>query len=189
MPDADYSAWGPPSGFTDVYDDFSDDESESVTSGGEPLSPGAQSDRLAKDEKRLRVDLEKHKELLVQSQMMNQSIKRCMFATEEMMKDAKKALQYHVRVSDVKLGGRILTGHEDEEDDQAEDIEVEDETLHGDDAAQDFLKTWQGVGRPVFEGSEGTDRDSGIEVDKPIHDALAGGQIPGASYSGRPPDE
>lgn len=189
MPDADYSAFGPPSGFTDVYDDFSDDESESVTSGGEPLSPGAQSDRLAKDEKRLRVDLEKHKELLVQSQMMNQSIKRCMFATEEMMKDAKKALQYHVRVSDVKLGGRILTGHEDEEDDQAEDIEVEDETLHGDDAAQDFLKTWQGVGRPVFEGSEGTDRDSGIEVDKPIHDALAGGQIPGASYSGRPPDE
>lgn len=189
VPDADYSAWGPPSGFTDVYDDFSDDESESVTSGGEPLSPGAQSDRLAKDEKRLRVDLEKHKELLVQSQMMNQSIKRCMFATEEMMKDAKKALQYHVRVSDVKLGGRILTGHEDEEDDQAEDIEVEDETLHGDDAAQDFLKTWQGVGRPVFEGSEGTDRDSGIEVDKPIHDALAGGQIPGASYSGRPPDE
>ncbi|KAK4547165.1 hypothetical protein LTR36_001386 [Oleoguttula mirabilis] len=189
VPDADYSVFGPPSGFTDVYDDFSDDESESVTSSGEPLSPSAQVDRLAKDEKRLRVDLEKHKELLVQSQMMNQSIKRCMFATEEMIKDGKKALQYHVRISDVKMGGRILTGHEDDEEDREGEIEIEDETLRGDDAAEDFLKTWQGVGRPVFEGSEGTDRDSGIEVDKPTHTSTAGQQISGASDSGRPPDE
>lgn len=189
--DADYSAFGPPSGFTDVYDDFSDDdESESITSG-EPLSPSAhanrESDRLAKDEKRLRVDLEKHKELLVQSQMMNQSLKRCTYAAEQMIKDGKKAVEYQVRVSDVKLGGRILTGHEDDE--REDEIEVEDETLHGDDAAQDFLKVWQGVGRPAFEGSEGGDRDSGIEVDKPPQARASFLPTPVVSDSGRPPDD
>ncbi|KAK3674986.1 hypothetical protein LTR78_005330 [Recurvomyces mirabilis] len=206
--DGDYDAFGPPSGFTDIYDDFSDDddETESIISGGEPLSPSAQagreSDRLAKDEKRLRVDLEKHKELLVQSQMMNQSLKRCTIAAEAMIKDGKKALEYHVRVSDVKLGGRILTGHEEEDEDREEVIEVEDETLMGgDEAAEDFLKVWQGLGdRPVFEGSEasGGDRDSGIEVDKPSHLPLPVRSIGGAARehtassglldSGRPPD-
>lgn len=176
--DADYSAFGPPSGFTDIYDDWSDDdETESLMSGGEPLSLTAQatrdSDRLAKDEKRLQVDLEKHKELLVQSQMMNQSIKRCNLATEEMIKDGKKALEYSVRVSNVKLGGRILTGHEGEE--ERNEIEVEDDTLHGERAAEDFLKVWQGLGRSVAEGSEGGDQDSGIEVDKPAFLGTWGG--------------
>lgn len=195
--DEDYNAFGPPSGFTDVYDDFSDDdETESITSGSEPLSPSSkQHDRLAKDEKRLHMDLEKHKELLVQSQMMNQSLKRCMYSTEDMIREGKKALDYHVRVSDVKLGGRILTGHEDEEGEAGPEIEVEDETLHGDESADDqarnFLDVWQGLGgnsRPGFEGSEGGDRDSGIEVDKPPHNSdTSQGRIP-HSEAGRPPD-
>jgi len=193
--DANYSAFGPPSGFTDVYDDWSDDESESesVTSCGESLSPSAQasrdSDRLAKDEKRLQVDLERHKELLVQSQMMNQSLKRCTYASEQMIKDGKKALDYRVKVSDVRLGGRILTGQEGEED--STELEIEDETLHGDDGAEDFLKVWQSIGRnPAFEGSEsGGDRDSGIEVDQPPAHTTAGfQQTHHSSDSGRPPD-
>ncbi|EME49270.1 hypothetical protein DOTSEDRAFT_68139 [Dothistroma septosporum NZE10] len=150
----------------DLQDDVSESEEEgSLMSGSEPLSPDAQAskeqDRLAQDEKRLRVDLERHKELLVQSQSMNQSLKRCMYATEEMIREGRKALEYNVRVSDVKLGGRILTGHDDEE------IEVDD--LEGDEIenAKGLFELWRGVGR--LEGSEGSgDRDSGIEVDKPL---------------------
>lgn len=180
------------------YDDLSDDdENESVTSGGEPLSPGAREDkdqaRLAKDEQRLRVDIEKHKELLVQSQMMNQSLKRCMYATEEMISEGKKALQYSVRVSDVKLGGRILTDNDDEDDHQDNsmpDIEVEDETLQGADLTTDhakgFLDVWSNLGGGGFEGSEGGDRDSGIEVDKPWNTSAQPGVLRLAP--GRPPE-
>ena len=190
----------------DVDADFSDDdEIDSVNSGGEPLSPDARESkeqaRLAKDEQRLRVDIEKHKELLVQSQMMNQSLKRCMYATEEMISDGKKALQYHVRVSDIKLGGRILTDnddpdfdHDDDEhhDNSVPDIEVEDETLQGADMTSDpakgFLDVWSGLGGGSFEGSEGGDRDSGIEVDKPSHTSTPGGYRIAKADNGRPPE-
>ncbi|TKA75045.1 hypothetical protein B0A55_06000 [Friedmanniomyces simplex] len=206
--DGGYGDFGPPSGFTDLYDDFSasssslsddDGESESLTS--EPLSPTTSarkrsSNRLDRDERRLRVDLAKHKELLVQSQMMNQSLKRCLFSTEDMIREGKKALEYHVRVSDVKMGGRILTGHEDEDAEDGdgeggeEELVVDDEFLRGDDeTAEEFMKVWEGVGRLGFEGSDG-DRDSGIEVDRPpIASAFGLAQtVGGALDSGRPPD-
>jgi hypothetical protein len=197
-----------PLGLPDVDADFSDeDDVESVTSGGEPLSPDARESkeqaRLAKDEQRLRVDIEKHKELLVQSQMMNQSLKRCMYATEEMINDGKKALQYNVRVSDIKLGGRILTDHDDHDYDHHDDddhhdshsvpdIEGEDDTLQGADMTSDpskiFLDVWAGLGGGSFEGSEGGDRDSGIEVDKPSHTSTSGGYRIAKADNGRPPD-
>ena len=185
--------FGPPSGLSELYDDMSDDE-ESLGSSAEPLSPAAESrrenDRLAKDEKRLQVDLQKHKELLVQSQAMNQSIKRCMYATEEMIREGKKALDYHVRVSDVKLGGRVLSSHEDDED-ASQEIEVEDDHNYDPaDPAKGFLDVWTGVGRPSFEGSEGGDRDSGIEVDRPSHASLPFGYKSNTGLdSGRPPGE
>lgn len=158
--------FGQTSRLADGQDEMSEsDEEGSLMSGSEPLSPDAQAtkeqDRLAKDEKRLRVDLERHKELLLQSQSMNQSLKRCMFATEEMIREGRKALQYNVRVSDVKLGGRILSGHDDEE------IEVDEEGGDDIESAKGLFDVWRGVGR--LEGSEGSgDRDSGIEVDKPL---------------------
>lgn len=171
-----------------------DDDDESLVSSAEPLSPTAMAtrdaDRLAKDEKRLQVDLAKHKELLVQSQMMNQSLKRCMYSTEEMIKDGKKALEYQVRVSDVKLGGKILSGDEDAHD--GESVHAEDETLNGDSVAgmKGFLEVWTGQnesGRHSFE-SERTDRDSGIEVDKPP-ESLAEARLQiEASNHARPPD-
>ena len=163
--------FGPPSGLSGLYDDMSDDE-ESLVSSVEPLSPTAQSrrqsDRLAKDEKRLQVDLQKHRELLVQSQAMNQSLKRCMYATEEMIREGKKALDYRVRVSDIRLGGRVLSSHEDDED-ESQEIDVDDEHHYDDDMdqAKGLLDVWTGVGRQSFEESEGGDRDSGIEVDRP----------------------
>jgi hypothetical protein len=198
-----------PLGLPDVDADFSDDdEIDSVTSGGEPLSPDARESkeqaRLAKDEQRLRVDIEKHKELLVQSQMMNQSLKRCMYATEEMINDGKKALQYNVRVSDIKLGGRILTDNDDHDYDHGDDhdddhhdnsmpdIGFEDDTLQGADMTSDpskmFLDVWSGLGGGSFEGSEGGDRDSGIEVDKPSHTSTPGGYRIAKADNGRPPD-
>jgi hypothetical protein len=196
-------------GMTHLQDDFTDsDEDEgSVLSGGDTvlteMQSGRHQDRLAKDELRLRLDLQRHKELLVQSQGMNQSLKRCMYATEEMIKDGRRALQYHVRVSDIKLGGRILTGHEEDDDAEREQIEVEDDydldvtdVTEGDqgamESAQDLLDVWTGLGRPRLHGSEGSgDRDSGIEVDKPFARASAGlhsdVSIP-RNDSGRPPE-
>jgi hypothetical protein len=129
-----------------------------------------------------------------------------MYATEEMIKDGRRALQYHVRVSDIKLGGRILTGHEEDDDTEREQIEVEDDydldvtditdVTEGDqgamESAQDLLDVWTGLGRPRLNGSEGSgDRDSGIEVDKPFARASAGlhsdVSIP-RNDSGRPPE-
>jgi hypothetical protein len=169
---------------------MSDDE-ESLGSSAEPMSPAAESrrenDRLAKDERRLQIDLQKHKELLVQSQAMNQSLKRCMYATEEMIREGKKALDYHVRVSDVKLGGRVLSSHEDDED-TSQEIEVEDDHLH-EDPAKGFLEVWTNIGRPSFEGSEGGDRDSGIEVDRPPLTSLPLYKASIGLDSGRPPGD
>ncbi|RMY85946.1 hypothetical protein D0862_11052 [Hortaea werneckii] len=216
------AAFGLPSGFTDDVDDFSEDTEDEEDDDGrdEPSSPSSaqtrrDSARLAKDEKRLQRDLEKHKELLVQSQRMNQSLKRCMYATEEMMREGRKALEFSVKVEDVRLGGRILTGHEDDEegfeegaDEQEEEgdgggaeVEVGDESLQSEDhdrAAEDFLKVWQGLGggrgnagggggaHSLSAGrSEAGDRDSGIEADRPGGGPSGQG---GMSDSGRPPD-
>lgn len=96
-------------------------EDESIDDGS--LSPRAMAESDArhrkKDEKRLQLDLSKHQQLLVDSQKMNQSLKRCLGWTEELINEGKKALAYHVRVSDVELGGRVLVP--DEEDEEEED--------------------------------------------------------------------
>ncbi|QIW97166.1 hypothetical protein AMS68_002684 [Peltaster fructicola] len=179
--DADFAEFGPASGLSELYDDVSDsDDQSSITSGD---AGDLKVDRLAMDERRLRADLDKHRELLVQSQMMNQSLRRCMCATEEMIKEGKRAVDYKVRVSDIKLGGRILTGHEEDGDgDHIEEIEIEDDFDHMslaspsshdgvDDHAQSFVNLWGGIGsktnagRPSIERSEIGDRDSGIEID------------------------
>ncbi|CEL06591.1 hypothetical protein ASPCAL09763 [Aspergillus calidoustus] len=65
-----------------------------------------------RDEKRFLIDLAKHQELLADSQKMNQSLKRCLGWTEELIKEAKKALEYNVHVSDIQLGGRVLSPDE-----------------------------------------------------------------------------
>ncbi|KAF2665040.1 hypothetical protein BT63DRAFT_459662 [Microthyrium microscopicum] len=100
----------------DLYDLDEDDDQdlslsdESVESSlMSPLSLSQRdSTRLAKDEKRLQLDLDKHRQLLIDSQKMNQSLKRCMAWTEDMIAEGRRALAYKVRVSDIKLGGRVL---------------------------------------------------------------------------------
>ncbi|RMZ24990.1 hypothetical protein D0859_10965 [Hortaea werneckii] len=221
------AGFGLPSGFTDDVDDFSEDTEEEDDDDDddgrdEPSSPSSaqtrrDSARLAKDEKRLQRDLEKHKELLVQSQRMNQSLKRCMYATEEMMREGRKALEFSVKVEDVRLGGRILTGHEEdeegfeegtgeqeEEDDggaAAAEVEVGDESLQSEDhdrAAEDFLKVWQGLGggRGNAGGGGGAHslsagRSEAGDRDSGIEADRPGGGVygpAGMSDSGRPPD-
>ncbi|KAL9123133.1 MAG: hypothetical protein Q9187_000322 [Circinaria calcarea] len=93
---------------------FSGDDNES--SSNVSRSPAAQIEhdarQRAKDEKRLQIDLSKHQELLVDSQKMNQSLKRCLGWTEDLIAEGKKALNFQVETSDLELKGRVLTPDE-----------------------------------------------------------------------------
>ncbi|KAI9840926.1 MAG: hypothetical protein M1837_001105 [Sclerophora amabilis] len=99
---------------SDEGSDEDDDDDDSS------LSPTARAESDARhrtrDEARLQLDLAKHQQLLVASQAMNQSLKRCLGWTEELLGEGKKALDYKVRVSDVRLGGRVLAPEEREEE-------------------------------------------------------------------------
>jgi len=66
----------------------------------------------SRDEQRFLRDLSKHQQILVDSQKMNQSIKRCLGWTENLIQEAKRALEYHVRVSDIDIGGIVLAPDE-----------------------------------------------------------------------------
>jgi hypothetical protein len=129
------------------------------------LSPSAQAERdearRIRDEKRLQLDLAKHRELLVDSQKMNQSLKRCMSWTEQLIKDGQKAIEYKVHVSDVKLGGRVLVSEDDHDDDQLEE-------------SRGLLSPWSPVyhtaldalDSPFFpEIGRNVEHDSGVDVD------------------------
>jgi hypothetical protein len=119
---------------------------------------------LEKDEKRLQLDLSKHQELLLDSQKMNQSLKRCMNWTEDLIKEGQKALAYQVHVSDVKLGGRVLV--------KEEQIEAEDDDEEAFRESRGLLSPWTPSirGNDPFESmslptSERTDRDSGVDLE------------------------
>ena len=91
---------------------------------------------------------------------MNQSLKRCLGWTEELINEGKKALEYHVRVSDVELGGRVLAPDELEgvnENDASPGIGASLLQRARKAAKVGMAAAWGGPGRD--------DRDSGIEVD------------------------
>ncbi|KFY47504.1 hypothetical protein V496_10621 [Pseudogymnoascus sp. VKM F-4515 (FW-2607)] len=108
----------------DDEDDEDDDASELDSADDGTLSPTALAESDARhrkrDEERLQLDLEKHQQLLIDSQKMNQSIKRCLGWTEELILEGNKALAYKVHVSDVELGGRVLIA--DDHDDDTETV-------------------------------------------------------------------
>ena len=93
---------------TEISEDDSPDERS--------LSPNAMAENDLKhrkrDEKRLQLDLSKHQQLLIDSQKMNQSLKRCLGWSESMINEGKKALEYRVKITDVELGGRVLAPDE-----------------------------------------------------------------------------
>jgi hypothetical protein len=144
------------------------ESSESSLDEGQ-LSPSGQLERdeahRFRDEKRLQLDISKHRDLLLDSQKMNQSLKRCMNWTEQLIKDGQKALDYHVRPSDVKLGGRVLIAEDDHDDTtQAEE-------------SRGLLSPWSPLHRsldgidaldsPFFATAMEriVDRDSGVDLD------------------------
>jgi len=163
---------------SETEDDFDLSEDEDSMDDG-PLSPGAiaESDlrHRTRDEKRLQLDLSKHQQLLIDSQKMNQSLKRCLAWTEELINDGRKALAYNIRVSDVELGGRVLASDEVEDADDIDDNEGLSEIgasvlREARKAAARGTSAWGGVGKD--------DRDSGIELDVAQKDS--GGGIFGA---------
>ena len=111
-----------------------DDDSSSMTSSFDDaaLSPNSRAEhnsrQRARDERRLILDLTKHQQLLIDSQKMSQSIKRCLGCTEELIREGTRALEYKVKVSEVKLGGRVLHGedHDGDEQDDDDDHPVEE---------------------------------------------------------------
>ncbi|TKA69605.1 hypothetical protein B0A49_07109 [Cryomyces minteri] len=117
------------------------------------------------DERRLQQDLSKHRAMLVDSQRVNQSLKRCLGWTEELVKDGTKALEYQVRVNDVQLGGRVLAPDEEHEGHVPQ--VTAGALFHDYGRESGLLETWHDIQeskRPSFE-SESGDRDSGIEVE------------------------
>ncbi|PVH94947.1 hypothetical protein DM02DRAFT_172986 [Periconia macrospinosa] len=160
----------------DISEEEEEDEPEDSSESSfdeSVMSPEALEERDAahrlRDEKRLRLDLSKHRELLVDSQKMNQSLGRCLTWTEELIKDAQKALAFQVRVSDVQLGGRVLSADEQQDADQEEDSKA-------------LLSPWTPPHRAIDIDSspllvtEGKERDSGVDLDS-MHPLIA--SLPG----------
>jgi hypothetical protein len=154
-----------PQALSDMSEDEEDSEEESdLSSESDDIDEGALSPRAMaendarhrkKDEKRLQLDLSKHQQLLVDSQKMNQSLKRCLGWTEALIAEGKKALAYNVRVSDVELGGRVLAPEEERDDDEREENLARISQTN--DIVQGYHNTWGSI--------EKDDRDSGVEND------------------------
>lgn len=160
-----------------------EDESSGSEESGEvdPSTGERRHGKRRQEERRLDVDLSKHQQLLVDSQKINQSLKRCLGWTEELIKEGKRALEYKVRVSDVELGGRVLAPEEierraREEDDELGDVALGDETIYAIDAFGRSSFDAAGGGYEHDDDADTTitstttwskdpqDRDSGIEL-------------------------
>lgn len=103
----------------DFSDDASDGSPSSTTSHAHanPLSASRFSRLRDKEAKRMHQDFARHRELLIDSQKLNEAIKRCLGRTEDLITDAKKALEYHVKIGGVETrGGRVLSPDEIEDD-------------------------------------------------------------------------
>ncbi|RMD44231.1 hypothetical protein DV735_g925, partial [Chaetothyriales sp. CBS 134920] len=96
----------------DDASDLDEDEDNLSTSSGDPLSATFKASQRARDEKRLLLNLSRHQQMLVDSQKLTQSIRRALTCTEELIRDATKAIDYRVGIGDVKLGGRVLSTDE-----------------------------------------------------------------------------
>ncbi|MDA4132257.1 MAG: hypothetical protein OK454_03915, partial [Thaumarchaeota archaeon] len=168
----------------DDSDDDSDqdlDDSDLFDDGGD-RSPGAlvrvrereretDARHRNRDERRLQLDLSKHQQLLIDSQKINQSIKRCLGWTDELIREGRRALEYRVRVSEVALGGRVLRPEDDDEEDVGEDVVVAEQADERGGSRRDAAADQGGdddTTRPTIDqplwGKESQDRDSGIEL-------------------------
>ncbi|KAL2876534.1 hypothetical protein SGCOL_008343 [Colletotrichum sp. CLE4] len=136
--------------------ELSETDSMSISSPKE--DPERDERRRTRDEKRLRLDLSKHRELLVDSQKINVSIKRCLNWTEELIKEGKKALEYSVRPSDVELPPRVLRPAYLEENEDGEKGQKDEFTTSLPSSPLDSPRSLS----PHWNNPQ--DRDSGIEL-------------------------
>ncbi|KAK4187461.1 hypothetical protein QBC35DRAFT_384843 [Podospora australis] len=182
-------------GLEDLEEMNDEDEYNSGSDHSGSLSPDAEAQHAARqkrDERRLEVDLSKHQQLLVDSQKMNQSIKRCLGWTEELIKEGKRALAYKVNMNEVELPGRVLTAEEIElrnrqqqedaeesnlsdvddfqdnvrdDDEYTDDLDLRDDSLYGDNPRlDDDLADMASDDDQEHWGKDPHDRDSGIEL-------------------------
>jgi hypothetical protein len=165
------SAGPAPRGLLDVAEDedrsdlsdMAEEDEESLSDDDsleeDSLSPDAvvasDARHREKDERRLQLDLSKHQQLLIDSQKMNQSLKKCLGWTEELISEGRKALEYRVRVSDVQLGGRVLAP-DDLEDSLRNTYPRESQESHGSELASALTPSEY----------ERDDRDSGVELEQ-----------------------
>ena len=91
-----------------LEDEEDSDDGSSLTESSDILR------RRARDEKRLLQDLQRHQQILIDSQKLTQSIQRCLSCTDELIKEGNKALSYQVEESEIQIGGRVLQ-HDDDE--------------------------------------------------------------------------
>ena len=95
----------------DNFETFSNVSSSSNTSlAKDKLISSCQPSRLrVSDSKRLHLEYSRHRALLIDSQKLNESLKRCLTRTEDLITDGNKALAYRVDVQEAKIhGGRVL---------------------------------------------------------------------------------
>lgn len=86
--------------------DTLDDETDILSNDSSSISsPTSRTRQRARDEKRLMLDLSKHQQMLLDSQRLTQSIRRCLTCSEELIRDGNKALESKVGIGDVQLGG------------------------------------------------------------------------------------
>lgn len=164
-------------------DELDSELSESDSMGSAGASPITMASRDVRhrrqDEKRLQVDLSKHRQLLVDSQRMNQSIKRCLGWTEELISEGRRALAYQVRVSEVDVGARgadeeerpyiydgaALWEHQGSEMEDGSQTSSEESADHLDGDADETMRLRIERLRPADEtngAKNAQDRDSGI---------------------------
>ena len=99
-------------------DDLDDISDLSTSPSSRPSSPTNRSARTRfKDLKHMPLDLSAQRNMLLESQKLNQSIKRCLGQSESLLVFGKRALEYQERSPDVEnLGPKVLTPDEAEDD-------------------------------------------------------------------------
>jgi hypothetical protein len=154
------------------FDEDEEDLSSSSASLSDEMDDEAAARRRWKDNKRLELDLSKHRQLLVDSQKMNQSLRKCLGWTEELIRDGQKALTYRVRVDEVKLGGKVLTPDEQVDQDgliSFDDPEGRAQLEREGERRQGLLSAWREPSDiRLSVDSELTDLDSGVDVDEHV---------------------
>jgi hypothetical protein len=145
----------------------SDLSNENAATDPKSTDPQAKADspsvkRHKRDERRLQLDLTRHQELLLDSQKMNQSLKKCLNWTDLLIKEGQKALAYRVKIADVDaMPGRVLAAsyydyREDTSQAGDDTISTVSASHFGDDTISVAeSETWT---------KEAQDRDSGIEL-------------------------